>query len=221
MMPPLASSLPDTGRKRTEMSASENFLSSKTATAQGWVSTVCASTWRFSEGRRTHCPATNFHFGSSAPRSYFIVVLSPAAAANVAVDTNASSASTRFICAVLLACSIEALRHDLPVVALDQCHLGHRRAGLQARRRDHGPVSSVGLYRRCGGLGERAFRPRHRRLLALGRREISAVGDGLDLAHVARAVVDDDLRKRVPRDRVHLPCVHRQLKRAVVDLVLP
>src|SRR5215813_12950855 len=143
MMSPLASSLPDTGRKRTEMSASENFLSSKTATAHGWVSSVCASTWRFSEGRRTHCPATNFHFGSSAPRSYFIVVLSPAAAANVAVDTNASSASTRFICEVLFACSIQALGHNLPVVALDQCHLGDGPAGLQARRRDHGPALAL------------------------------------------------------------------------------
>src|SRR5262249_25622368 len=177
MMPPLASSRPDTGRKRTEMSASENFLSSSTATAHGWVSTVCASTWRFSDGRRTHCPATNFHFGFSAPRSYFIVVLSPAAAANVAVDTKTSSASTRFICDALLACSIQALSHGLPVIALDQSHLGDGRAGVQARNRDHGPVSSVGLDRRRGGLGERAFCPRHRRFLALGRREISAVGD--------------------------------------------
>src|SRR5262249_21967977 len=220
MMPPLAPSRPDTGRKRTEMSASENVLSSKTATAHGWVSTVCTSTCRLSDGRRTHCPATNFHFGFSAPRSYFIVVLSPAAAANVAVETNASSASTRFICEVLLACSIQALGHDLPIVALDQCHLGDGRAGIQARNRDHGPVSSVGLDRRRGGLGERAFCPRHRRLLALGCREISAVGNGLDLAHIARTVVDDDLCECVPPDPVHLPRVHRQLKRAVVDLVL-
>src|SRR5215831_7858077 len=220
MMPPLASSRPDTGRKRTEMSASENFLSSKTATAQGWVSTVCASTWRFSDGRRTHCPATNFHFGFSAPRSYFIVVLSPAAAANVAVDTNVSSASTRFICEVLLACSIQALGHDLPVVAFYQCHLGDGRAGIQARNRDHGPVSRVGLDRRRGGVSERAFCPRHRRSLALSRCEIPTVGDGLDLAHVARAVVDDDFRERVARGRVRLPGVHGQLKRAVVDLVL-
>src|SRR5262249_58999764 len=109
-----------------------------TATAHGWVSTVCTSTCRLSDGRRTHCPATNFHFGFSAPRSHFIVVLSPAAAANVAVDTNTSSATTRIICKVLLACSISPLRHDLPVVALDQSHLGHRRAGLHARPRDHG-----------------------------------------------------------------------------------
>src|SRR5262249_47538375 len=77
-----------------------------------------------------------------------------AAAANVAVETNASSASTRFICEVLLACSIQALGHDLPIVALDQCHLGDGRAGIQVRNRDHGPVSSVGLDRRRGGLGE-------------------------------------------------------------------
>src|SRR6266446_431989 len=76
MIPPLASSLPETGRKRTVRSMSSNFLSSRIATAQGWVSTSWASTWRPPDGRRVQCPATNFHFGFSLPRSSFMLVFS-------------------------------------------------------------------------------------------------------------------------------------------------
>src|SRR6266481_673018 len=102
MIPPLASSLPETGRKRTVRSMSSNFLSSRIATAQGWVSTSWASTWRPPDGRRVQCPATNFHLRLSLPRSSFMLVFSgevmasrgPSVAASICATPSAISKRT-------------------------------------------------------------------------------------------------------------------------------
>src|SRR6266849_1903337 len=167
MMPPLASSLPDTGRKRTETSTSANFWSSSTATAHGCVSTVWARTWRPPDARRTHWPATNFHLGFSEPRSYFTVIVSPAAMANVVTPTSNTAASTTFMrLPPSLSPSVQTYRDDLPVVAAHKRDLGERPAAGQGRHRADGAVSGVGLDRVGRGLPERPFRARHRRLLA-------------------------------------------------------
>src|SRR5947207_2876366 len=97
MRPPRGASWPETGRRRTETSTSPNVWSSSKATAQGWVSTVWASTWRPPDARRTHWPATNFHFEFSAPRSYFTVVVSPAAIAKVVVASSNTVTSASFM----------------------------------------------------------------------------------------------------------------------------
>src|SRR5215470_14535212 len=196
MIPPLASSRPDTGRNRTETSRSANFLSSSTATAQGCVSMVCARTLRSPDGRRTHWPATNFHFAFSAPRSYFIVVVSPDAMANFATNAATNNMTTRFIGVSSSAWfSVQALRHNLPLIAAYEGHLGHGVATIQIWHRAHGTVSGVALHGRGGCFRERAFRLRHRRLLSLRGREISAVGNGPDFRDGPSAVVDDDLHE--------------------------
>src|SRR5256885_16276966 len=105
MIPPLVSSLPETGRKRTETSTSSNFWSSSTATAHGWVAAVWAKTWRPPDARRTHWPAANFHLGFSAPRSYVFVIFSPAAMANVVIPSGNTTARPAFI---------DLPHHDLP-----------------------------------------------------------------------------------------------------------
>src|SRR5262245_25133332 len=64
-MPPEASSLPERGRNLTDTSTSANFLSSRTATAQGCVSAV----WARTPFRRSHFPSANFHFGLSFSKS--------------------------------------------------------------------------------------------------------------------------------------------------------
>src|SRR5215813_13693844 len=125
MIPPLASSLPEIGRKRTETSTSPNFWSSSSATAHGWVSAVWARTWRPPEARRTHWPATNFHFGFSSPRSYFTDVLSSAAHVNVAVASS-SAAIMIFMGPPVLRDSIHRLLDNLPVIPVHQGHLRHR-----------------------------------------------------------------------------------------------
>src|SRR5207237_9803427 len=94
---PLASSLPETGRKRTETSTSAKRWSSRRATAHGCVSAVWASTCRPPEARRAHWPATYCHFGLSEPRSYFMVVFSPAARASVVVATSTRAAIPSFM----------------------------------------------------------------------------------------------------------------------------
>src|SRR5262245_26192948 len=221
MIPPLASSRPDTGRNRTETSMSPNFLSSSTATAQGCVSTVCARTLRSPDGRRTHWPATNFHFEFSAPRSYFIVVVSPDATATVVTTAAANNMTTRFMSVSSFSSfSVQALRHNLPLIAAYKGHLGHGTATRQVRERSHGAVPGVAIDG-CGRcLRERACRLRHRRLLGLRGREISSVGDGLDFRDRPSPVIDDDLHERISGVRIGLDRVHRELDGTIADLVL-
>src|SRR5215467_396081 len=221
MIPPLASSRPDTGRNRTETSRSANFLSSSTATAQGCVSMVCARTLRSPDGRRTHWPATNFHFAFSAPRSYFIVVVSPDAIVHVATTAAANNMATRFMgVSSFSSFSVQALRHNLPLIAAYKGHLGDGTATRQVWERTHGAVPGVALDG-CGRcLRERACRLRHRRLLGLRGREISAVGDGLDFRDRPSAVINDDLHERISGVRIGLDRVHGELEGASVDLVL-
>src|SRR5215470_11255456 len=118
MIPPLASSLPDTGRKRTATSRSSNFWSSRIATAQGWVSTTWASTWRPPDWRRVHWPVTNFHLGLSLPRSSFMLVFSgevmasrgPSVAASIGQTPSAISERT-----------VSAIFMDSPSCGGDSC----------------------------------------------------------------------------------------------------
>jgi hypothetical protein len=62
------------------------------AMAHGWVSVVWARTCRPPDARRPHCPATNFHFGFSTPRSYFMDAFSSALAPNVVATMSSSAA---------------------------------------------------------------------------------------------------------------------------------
>src|SRR5262245_17907503 len=217
MMPPLASSLPEIGRKRTETSTSANFWSSSRAMAHGWVSAVWAKTWRPPDARRTHWPATNFHFGFSTPRSYFMAVLSSAAQANAAVAS--SSAATMIFMGPLLLASIQIFADDFPLVAAHQCDLRHGATIVETRCGTHSAISRIRSDRQGRRLGERPLRPVHRLFLGASRGEISVVADRDGLAHDAGAVVDDDLHERVPRSRSVLRGVDRQLERAIVDLV--
>src|SRR5215510_4103381 len=154
MIPPLASSLPEIGRKRTETSTSANFWSSSRATAHGWVSAVWAKTWPPPDARRIHWPATNFHFGFSAPRSYFTAVLSSAAVANVAV-ARSSAATVTFMNPPVLLDSIQRLVDDPPVVPPYEGHLRHRMPVIEAGDRADRAVPHIGLDRAGRRIGER------------------------------------------------------------------
>src|SRR5262249_43643492 len=145
------------GRKRTEMSTSPNFWSSSSATAHGCVSAVWARTWRPPEARRTHWPATNFHFAFSSPRSYFTEVLSSAAVANVAVASS-SAATMIFMSPPIPRDSVQGLVHDLPVVATYQGNLRHRSAVVEVGCRADGAIPRIGFDHAGRRLGERPLR---------------------------------------------------------------
>src|SRR5262245_42862518 len=142
MIPPLASSLPETGRKRTETSTSLNLWSSSTATAHGCVSTVCARTCRPSDVRRTQCPVTNFHLVFSTPRSYFMVVFSPAATTGSAIATSNTAVSTVFMGSSLCR-SVQTLGDHLPLVAPHQRELDDGSPAVE--RGDHADGAVAGI----------------------------------------------------------------------------
>src|SRR5262245_35020848 len=219
MSPPLASSLPEIGRKRTETSTSPNFWSSSSATAHGWVSAVWARTWRPPEARRTHWPATNFHFGFSSPRSYFTDVLSSAAVANVAIASS-SAATMIFMDPPVLRDSVQRLAHDLPVVSAHQGHLGHRSAILKVGCRDDGAIPRIGFDHVGRHLGKRPRGSVHGFLLGPSCREITVVCDRYGFEHHPGAVIHDHFHERLTRRRPVLRRIDRQLECAVVYLVL-
>src|SRR5262245_65529178 len=127
------------------------------ATAHGWVSAVWARTCRPPDARRPHCPATNFHFGFSTPRSYFTVVFSSAVAPTIVATTNSSAVIMSRIALPPLSDSVQPLGDDPPVVTAHQCHLGDGTAVVEARHRAHGTVSGIGLHRGGGHLSQGAL----------------------------------------------------------------
>src|SRR5262249_7391104 len=162
------------------------------ATAHGWVSAVWAKTCRPPDARRPHCPATNFHFGFSPPRSYFMDVFSSAFAPNVVATMSSNVAIMSRIGLPPLTKSIQALDDDFPVVAVHQGHFSDGMAVVEAGHRAHSAVSSIGLHRIGGRLGQRASRQIHCGFLRLRCRPIAVVADRLDLEHHTGARVDDD-----------------------------
>src|SRR4029077_2569682 len=107
------------------------------ATAHGWVSVVWARTCRPPDARRPHCPATNFHFGLSTPRSYFMDVFSSALAPNVVATMSSSAAIMSRIVFPPLPDLVEALDDDFPVVPVHQCHFRDGMAVVEAGHRAH------------------------------------------------------------------------------------